>query len=57
MARPSGCKNALPSKRDQRRLLRDLREKADKGSPEAAGFLVMIGTLARLAERMGESHG
>lgn len=59
MARPLGQKNLIPSQEDQRRFLKGLREKAEQGSPEAAGFLVMISTLKALADQVGREvpHG
>jgi len=51
MTRPLGQKNLIPSQSDQRKFLKELRLKAEAGSSEAAGFLVMISEIAALAKR------
>jgi len=55
--RAKGQKNLLPSRRDRDKFLRKLRTQAEKGSPAAAGALLMLGTLRDLARELrGETE-
>ena len=55
MARPKGAKNTLPSRHDQRELLRDLRERANHGDAMAAGQLVMIAQFQRFMHEVSRA--